>query len=154
MLAEFKQKFYDPFWLPAVALKPWGNLLQVVTLGSLVEKEARVEAERPLIAGVLLHRLRTGMRLQCDATVQFALGEHKARLTDRDLKIDSPYNTYLHPGLPPGPICNPGLPSLQAALHPGTTDYLFYVAKRDGTHAFAKTFEEHKANITALRGGH
>jgi UPF0755 protein len=154
MVGEFKQKFYDPYWQPAVAQKPWGNLLQVVTLASLVEKEARADSERALIAGVLVHRLRTGMRLQCDATVQFALGEHKARLTDEDLKTDSPYNTYLHNGLPPGPICDPGLPSLQAALHPVTTDYLFYVAKHDGTHLFAKSFEEHKANIAALRGGH
>jgi UPF0755 protein len=153
MAGEFKEKFYDPYWVPAARLKPWGSLLQVVTLASLVEKEARVEADRPLIAGVLLHRIQVGMRLQCDATVQFALGEHKARLTDQDLKVDSPYNTYLHNGLPPGPICNPGLPALRAALQPAATDYLFYVARRDGTHAYAKTFEEHKANIAAVRGG-
>jgi UPF0755 protein len=153
MLAEFKEKFYDPYWLPAVAQKPWGNILQVVTLASLVEKEARVDSDRPLIAGVLVHRIRTGMRLQCDATVQYALGRHKAHLTDQDLKADSPYNTYLHNGLPPGPICNPGLPSLQAALHPAATDYLFYVAKPEGTHIFTKTYPEHLAAKKSLHGG-
>ena len=152
-LAQFKQKFYDPYWLPAAAQRPWGGLFQVVTLASLVEKEARVDSERPLIDGVLLGRLRKNMLLQCDATVQYAMGQHKARLTFEDLKIDSAYNTYKYQGLPPGPICNPGLPSLQAALHPTATDYLFYVAKADGSHVFTRTYEEHLAAIKALRGG-
>jgi UPF0755 protein len=153
MLAQFKQEFYDPFWLPAVAQKPWGSLYQVVTLASLVEKEARLNSERTLIAGVLLKRLRQDMPLQCDATVQYALGQHKARLTYEDLKIDSPYNTYKYKGLPPGPICSPGLPSLRAALYPQVGDYLFYVAKPDGSHVFSRTYEEHQAAIKALRGG-
>ncbi len=153
MLAQFKARFYDPYWLPATRARPWGNLYQVVTLASLVEKEARHDSERALIAGVLVGRLRKHMLLQCDATVQYALGERKTRLTYEDLKIDSPYNTYKYPGLPPGPICNPGLPSLQAALHPAATDYLFYVAKPDGTHAFTRTYEEHLAAIRAIRGG-
>ena len=153
MLARFKEQFYDPYWLPAAGAKPWGSLHQVATLASLVEKEARADAERPLIAGVLLGRLRKGMLLQCDATVQYALGEHKPRLTYEDLKVDSPYNTYKYKGLPPGPICSPGLPSLRAALRPQSTDYLFYVAKPDGTHVFTKTYPEHLAAIKALRGG-
>jgi UPF0755 protein len=153
MLAQFKAKFYDPIWLPAAARRPWGNLHQVVTLASLVEKEAQVDSERARIAGVLLKRLRQNMLLQCDATVQYALGQHKPRLTLEDLKVDSPYNTYKYPGLPPGPICCPGLPSLQAALYPEATDYLFYVAKPDGTHIFSRTYQEHLAAIRALRGG-
>lgn len=153
MLAQFKQQFYDPFWLPATAQKPWGNLYQVVTLASLVEKEARLNSERTLIAGVLLKRLRQNMPLQCDATVQYALGEHKPRLTYEDLKVDSPYNTYKYKGLPPGPICSPGLPSLRAALYPQVGEYLFYVAKPDGSHVFSRTYEEHQAAIKSLRGG-
>ncbi len=152
MVGRFKEQFFDPYWLPASRTKPWGNLFQVVTLASLVEKEAKHDSERPLIAGVLLGRLRKTMLLQCDATVQYALGAHKSRLTFEDLKVNSPYNTYLHKGLPPGPLCNPGLPSLRAALNPQATDYLFYVAKPDGTHAFSRTFEEHQAAIKSLRG--
>ncbi len=154
MVSQFKIKFYDPIWLPAAARRPWGSLHQVVTLASLVEKEARADEERALIAGVLLKRLRQNMLLQCDATVQYALGQHKPRLTLEDLKVDSPYNTYKYPGLPPGPICCPGLPSLQAALYPQQTDYLFYVAKPDGTHVFSRTYEEHLAAKRALQGGH
>jgi UPF0755 protein len=153
MVGAFKQKFYDPDWVPASTQKPWGSLYQVVILASLVEKEAQADSERPLIAGVLLGRIRKGMRLQCDATVQYALLTHHERLTLADLKVPSPYNTYLHKGLPPGPICNPGLPSLQAALHPQATDYLFYVARPgQKTHVFTRTFEEHQAAIKALRG--
>ena len=83
------------------------------------------------------------MRLQCDATVEYALPEHKSRLTYEDLKVNSPYNTYRVKGLPPGPIANPGLPSLLGALHPANTPYLFYVARGDGSHTFTKTYEEH-----------
>jgi UPF0755 protein len=119
------------------------TLQQIVTLASLVEREARLDEERPIIAGVLMNRLRTGMKLQCDATVQYALPEHKSRLTYDDLKVQSPYNTYLHKGLPPGPIANPGLASLEAALRPARTPYLYYVAKGDGGHIFTKTYEEH-----------
>jgi UPF0755 protein len=152
MLTQFKQKFYDPDWAPASGGKPWGSLYQIVTLASLVEKEAKADSERPLIAGVLMARVRKNMPLQCDATIQFILG-HRARITDADLKVDSPYNTYLHKGLPPGPICSPGLPSLRAALHPQQTDYLFYFAPPGSkTHEFSRTFEEHVAKIRAARG--
>jgi UPF0755 protein len=125
---------------------------QLVTLASLIEREARVPRERPLIAGVIRNRLAKKMRLQIDATVQYALGEHKSRLLYKDLKVNSPYNTYLHAGLPPGPICNPGLDCLLAALRPAKTDALFYVAKRDGTHVFSKTYEQHLQAIKRLRG--
>jgi UPF0755 protein len=116
---------------------------QVITLASLVEREAKKPEERPLIAGVLLNRLRLGMPLQCDASVQYALGTHKARLSIEDTKVDSPYNTYQHKGLPPGPICNPGLACIKAVLNPAPTRYLYYVAKPDGSHVFSTTFEEH-----------
>jgi len=153
MLEQMKKQFIEPLWAPAAKQKPWGNLHQVITLASLVEREARVDEERALIAGVLFNRLRQGKLLQCDATVQYALGEHKSRLTYPDLQIESPYNTYKHKGLPPSPICNPGLASLKAALHPQQTDYLFYVARPDGTHVFSRTYEEHLAAKEALRGG-
>ncbi|WP_243450192.1 endolytic transglycosylase MltG [Desulfosporosinus sp. Sb-LF] len=120
---------------------------QWVTLGSLVEKEAKMESDRPLIASVFMNRLKIKQPLQSCATIQFLLGTPKSKLYDKDLQIPSPYNTYLHPGLPPGPIANPGHASLQAALHPAQTDLLYFVAKSDGYHAFAKTYAEHLKNV-------
>lgn len=117
-----------------------------VTLSSLVEKEAVHESDRPLIASVFLNRLRIKMPLQSCATIQYVLGAPKPKLYEKDLQIPSPYNTYLHPGLPPGPIANPGHASLAAVLNPGQTDYFYFVAKSDGYHVFAKTFEEHLQN--------
>lgn len=120
---------------------------------SLVEREAEVEEDRAKIAGVIENRLQKNMRLQIDATVQYALPEHKPRLLFADLKYKSPYNTYLVKGLPPGPICNPGVPSVEAALAPEKSNYLFYVASKDGKkHLFANTFEEHQKNIKSVRG--
>ncbi|HEU4964783.1 MAG TPA: endolytic transglycosylase MltG [Bacilli bacterium] len=124
---------------------------QILTLASLVEREARVSKERPTIAGVIYNRLHTDppMKLQIDATVQFALGKTKETLLYEDLEIDSPYNTYLHEGLPPGPIASPGRESIQAAIYPAQHDFLFYVTKNDGSgeHYFAATFAEHEQNI-------
>lgn len=118
-----------------------------VTLASIVEKEAVKETDRPLIASVYFNRLKKGMKLEADPTVQFILGiTPKPMLYDKDLQTPSPYNTYLHPGLPPGPIANPGHASLDAVLHPAQTDYLFFVAKSDGYHVFAQTFSEHLQN--------
>jgi len=150
MLAGFSERFHKPnrAALAAGALK----LQDVVTLASLVEREARVGKERPIIAGVLVNRLKKGMRLQCDATVQYALGDHKARLTYADLKVKSPYNTYLNKGLPPGAICNPGLDCLEAALKPAKVSYLFYVARPNGTHVFTNTYAQHLAAIKQIRG--
>ncbi len=122
------------------------SLHQAVTIASMVEREARVEGERPRIAGVIFNRLRLGMPLQIDATVQYALGQPKEQLLYRDLEIDSPYNTYKITGLPPGPIANPGWSSLRAVVEPEQNDYLYYVAKPGGTHAFARTLSEHNAN--------
>jgi len=120
---------------------------QWVTLGSMVEKEAVKESDRPLIASVIMNRLKINQPLQIDATIQFLLDAPKPKLFNKDLQIPSPYNTYLNVGLPLGPIANPGHASLQAALYPAQTDFLYYVAKKDGYHAFAKTFAEHSNNI-------
>ncbi len=122
---------------------------QVVVAASLIEREARLDNERPIIAAVIYNRLAVGMMLQIDATVQYALAQlpgqpaWKQNITYDDLKVESPYNTYLHYGLPPGPICNPGLASLEAALNPAQVDYLYYVATgTDGSHFFTKSYDE------------
>ncbi len=122
---------------------------QLLTEASLVEREVVVPEERAQVAGVIDNRLKQNMKLQIDATVQYALGKQKARLLYSDLKIDSPYNTYLHEGLPPGPIANPGLDAIKATLAPEASKYLYYVTKKDGTggHLFAQTYQEHLKNI-------
>jgi UPF0755 protein len=120
---------------------------QVVTIASLIEREAKADDERPLMAGVYYNRLRLGMPLEVDASIEYALPEHHDVITYGDLKIDSPYNTYLHAGLPPTPIANPGRPSLQAAFNPQPSPYLYYVYKGNGHHAFARTLAEQDANI-------
>jgi UPF0755 protein len=124
------------------------NVPQLVTVASLVEREAKIDADRPLIAGVIYNRLRLGMPLQVDATIEYALPSHKSELSSRDLRIDSPYNTYRHTGLPPTPIANPGRASLDAALHPAKTKDLYYVYCGNGRHVFAQTYNEHQANVT------
>lgn len=139
------------------------SLYKVLTVASIVEREAVVAAERPAIAGVYLNRLAMGIKLEADPTVQYAMGYQAA--TDQWWKtpvfleeyssVDNPYNTYLYPGLPPGPIANPGLSSIQAVLQPEQHDYLYFVALPDGSgrHVFAKTFEEHSVNVQKyLRG--
>ncbi len=128
--------------------------LQIVTLASLVERETPDREERPLVAGVFYNRLRKGVPLQCDPTVQYALaleGQLVKDVKPKDLKVDSPYNTYTHTGLPPGPIANPGEASLRAALAPEVTDYLYFVANDKGGHFFAKTLAEHDRNVKLLR---
>jgi UPF0755 protein len=132
----------------AVRAKALGvTVPQAVTVASLVEREAKADADRPAIAGVIYNRLRIRMPLQVDATIEYALPEHKAVLSFADLKIDSPYNTYLHTGLPPTPIANPGRPSLEAAFHPSKSEDLYYVYCGNGRHVFAKTLSEHQANV-------
>lgn len=117
----------------------------VITLASIVEKEARLAEERPVISAVYHNRLRQGMPLQADPTVQYAIGEHRNRVLYRDLKVDSPYNTYRNRGLPPGPIASPGRASIEAALFPANVPYRYFVAHPDGHHEFRVTFEEHTA---------
>lgn len=122
----------------------------VVTLASLVERETPRPEERPLVAGTFAHRLRKHIPLQCDPTVIYALqgaGKYRGFLTSADLRFDSPYNTYMHSGLPPGPIGNPGEASLRAALDPAQTDYLYFVANTQGGHFFAATLVEHNRNV-------
>lgn len=126
----------------------------VITMASLVERETPNPSERPLVAGVFYNRLRRGYELQCDPTVQYAMalaGHSEKNITGQDLRIDSPYNTYRHRGLPPGPIANPGEASLRAALTPADTDYLYFVANDQGGHFFSKTLEEHNRNVARYR---
>jgi UPF0755 protein len=129
---------------------PGNSLLHTVTLASLVERETPRTEERPLVAGVFTNRMDKRMPLQCDPTVIYALeqiGRYNGTLTLKDLRFDSPYNTYVVVGLPPGPIGNPSEESLKAALHPAKTDYLYFVANTQGGHFFAATLAEHNQNV-------
>jgi len=131
-----------------------GPRLQMVTLASLVERETPKPEERPMVASVFGNRLRKGMRLQCDPTVIYGmerLGQYKGTLSGKDLSFDSPYNTYEHGGLPPGPIGNPGEASLRAALHPAETSFLYFVANTQGGHFFSSTLAEHNRNVVKYR---
>jgi UPF0755 protein len=125
------------------------SLHEILTIAAMVEREGRVDHERPLIAGIIYNRLEIGMLLQIDATIQYALGETKEFLTFKDLEIESPYNTYLFGGLPPGPIAAPGAASINAALYPEASDYLFYNYKYDGSgeHFFSHNLQEHLENV-------
>jgi len=139
---------YRQFWTSerrALADSTGRTEREVVTLASIVEKEARVVDEMPIIAGVYANRLERDMLLQADPTVQYALGSPRARLlyASIDSVADNPYNTYTHPGLPPGPIASPGEAALEAALQPADVPYLFFVARADGTHEFTRTLREH-----------
>ncbi|MHA7964049.1 endolytic transglycosylase MltG [Paenibacillus sp. CAU 1782] len=127
------------------------SIHELLTIASLIEREVVVDEERSIVSGVIYNRLKLPMRLQIDATIQYALDVPKQVLTHADLKVDSPYNSYENDGLPPGPIASPSLASIEAALYPAETEYLFYVTKKDGsqTHLFAKTFREHQRNIDA-----
>jgi UPF0755 protein len=116
----------------------------VMALASIVEKEARLPQERPVIAAVYTNRLKSGMLLQADPTVQYALGKHVARVYYKDLEVDSPYNTYKHKGLPPGPIASPGKPSIEAALYPANVPFEYFVAFPDGHHEFRRDLAGHE----------
>ena len=149
MVREFERR-WKPEWnarLEALGM----SRDEVVTLASIVEKEARIAEERPVIAAVYHNRLKRGMLLQADPTVQYARGEHAQRVLYKHLEVDSRYNTYRYPGLPPGPIASPGEASLFAALHPANVPYLFFVAHPDGHHEFEVTFEGHTRARQAVR---
>lgn len=122
-----------------------------ITMASIVEKEARKPEERPIISAVYWNRVKKGMRLQADPTVQYALPQHAARVLYKDLEVDSKYNTYRYAGLPPGPIASPGEASIAAALSPADVPYLFFVARPDGGHEFRTTFAEHSKAIARIK---
>lgn len=145
LLAMFREKTRQLF-PPSMSPE---TIRDILTLASLVEKETSRDDERARIAGVYANRLKKNMRLQCDPTIIYGIGpDFDGNLTRRHLRDGSnPYNTYKHPGLPPGPICSPGLASIKAALHPESHSYLYFVAKGDGSHAFSKTLQEHNRYV-------
>lgn len=155
MVRRFRQVLRPQYLERARELKM--TLRQVVTLASLIEKEAKIASERPLISSVFHNRLGRGMKLECDPTVLYAIrlaGIVRQTITKSDLMRPSPYNTYLFPGPPPGPIASPGLASLEAALYPADTDYLYFVvdgSRNDGSHRFATTLAEHADNVAVYR---
>lgn len=151
MLNQFDKVVTDEHYKRAEELGY--NMYNIVTIASIIEKETLVSSERPIVASVIYNRISANMPLQIDATVQYALPEHKERLTYADLKVDSPYNTYKNKGLPPGPICSPSVDSINAALYPETTDYLFYVLspEKNGTHRFSNSYAEFEKNKAAYK---
>ncbi|MBC7364879.1 MAG: endolytic transglycosylase MltG [Candidatus Aminicenantes bacterium] len=144
MVDQFKKSFLEK---EVDSIKNSGfKLRDIVILASLIEKETAVPEEKPLVSAVFHNRLKLGMKLDCDPTIIYALkleNRYDGNIRSRDKNLNSPYNTYLYRGLPPGPICNPGKDSLLAALRPASVDYLYFVARNDGTHVFNKSFEEH-----------
>jgi UPF0755 protein len=153
MITHFFESLPDSFETKARRLGL--TVHQAVTLASLIEKEARIDEERPIIAAVYLNRLKKGMRLECDPTVIYALGGLNRPLLKGDLDVDSPYNTYRNYGLPPGPIANPGVKSLEAAVNPASVGYLYFVADGDGHHVFSYTLDDHNnARIRIKRRNH
>jgi peptidoglycan lytic transglycosylase G len=152
MVKRFEREWKPQFDTEAMALGHSRH--EIVTMASIVEKEARLPEERPVIAAVYYNRLRDGMALQADPTVQYAMGRHTERVLYRDLTIDSPYNTYLHTGLPPGPIASPGGASLRAALTPANVPFLYFVAAPDGHHEFRATMAEHEKAKKEVKAEH
>lgn len=148
IVIQFKEVFTEEWQRRAAEIKMTPR--EVVILASLIEKETSIPEERELVSAVFHNRLRIGMKLDCDPTIIYAmkeLGTYKGRLLKKHLKLNSPYNTYLIRGLPPGPICNPGSPSLKAALYPAEEKYLYFVSKNDGSHVFSRTFTEHQREV-------
>ncbi len=151
-MVERFEEVWKPAWDSAARAMAMSRN-DVMALAAIIEKEARIPEERPVISAVYHNRLKIGMRLQADPTVQFALGRHVERVLYKDLEIDSRYNTYKHAGLPPGPIASPGAPSIEAAVFPANVPYLYFVAHPDGHHEFRTTFREHTEAIRQVRAG-
>ena len=149
MVYAFERRWRPDWDSSLVELKI--NRNDLVTMASIVEREARLPEERPVIAAVYYNRLRRGMLLQADPTIQYALGHHVGRVLYKDLAIESPYNTYIHKGLPPGPVASPGVASLAAAANPANVPYLYFVASKDGHHEFRMTLDEHTTAIRQIR---
>lgn len=151
---EAMRQFLDRQWADREAGLPLKTPYQALILASVVEKETGVARERPLIAGVFINRLRLGMRLQSDPTVIYGLGsKYNGDITFKDLRDKSPYNTYVHYGLPPTPIAIPNPAAIHAVLHPAHTDYLYFVAKGNGTHAFSRTYAEQQRKVIKYQLG-
>lgn len=149
IVAAMLARFYRSF-TPAVEERMFElgvTARELVTLASIVEKEAKAEGERRIIAGVMYNRLGRGMPLQADPTAEYALAGREEVSTAEAVRMETAFNTYAFAGLPPGPIANPGLRSIEAALYPAETDYLYFVAREDGTHVFSRTYAEHKRAI-------
>jgi UPF0755 protein len=150
---ESMKKKIDELWQARVDTLPYNTPYEAIILASLIEKETAHHQEKSMIAGVFMRRLAEGMRLQTDPTVIYALGDaYTGSLSREDLRIKSPYNTYRHEGLPPGAIGSVGYESLYAAFHPDDGNSLYFVSKKDGSHAFAETYQEHKDNIQRYLG--
>lgn len=149
LVSEFERR-WKPEW-NAQLEKLGMTRHQIITLASIIEKEARVAAERPVISAVYHNRLKRGMLLQADPTVIYALGRHVTRVLYRDLEVTSPYNTYRNVGLPPGPIASPGSASIEAALFPADVPFLYFVAHPDGHHEFRATLREHNEAVRRMR---
>jgi UPF0755 protein len=150
VMVERFERVWQPEWNARVQALAMSRH-DVMALASIVEKEARLPEERPVIAAVYLNRLKAGMLLQADPTVQYALGKHVPRVLYKDLEVESPYNTYKHTGLPPGPIASPGKPSILAALNPANVPYTYFVAHPDGHHEFTTSFAAHSIAVRGAR---
>ncbi len=150
MLGQFKLEYGR--LLATVPGAEQNDMREIVTIASLIEEEARADEERPIVASVIYNRLDENMLLGMDSTLQFALGKYGQRMLDRDKEVDSPYNTYRIRGLPPGPISNPGVASLRAAMQPAETEYRYFVSNADGrTHTFSETHREHLRAVERYR---
>lgn len=152
MTAQFKDIFSEEWQRRAEEIGM--TIREIMILASLIEKETSLPEERPLVSAVFHNRLKKRMKLDCDPTIIYALkldGPFNGRLRTKDLQLDSPYNTYLYRGLPPGPIANPGQESIQAALYPSEKDFLFFVAKNDGGHHFSRTLREHQNAVNTFQ---
>ncbi len=153
-MQEIVAEMVKQFRLVAQQIGLTSDVHRSVTVASIIEKETAVAEERPLVASVYYNRLSRNIALQADPSVIYAEllnGTYQGALYHADLQTSSPYNTYLHPGLPPGPIGNPGESSLEAAMHPAQTDYYYFVSDGNGHHRFARSLEEHNRNVAALR---
>ncbi|MDP8306222.1 MAG: endolytic transglycosylase MltG [Candidatus Chlorobium antarcticum] len=151
---DFLSRQFDSFFtdsLKSMAARKGLNENELLTLASIVEAETPLDSEKPLVASVYLNRLKKNMPLQADPTVQYALPGPRRKLYYKDLRVDSSYNTYLHRGLPPGPICSPGAKAILAVLNPATTSYLYFVATGTGGHYFASTLSGHNRNTIQYR---
>lgn len=154
MVRQFRQKARSLELIPAAGAAPNPDLHRIITMASIVEKETAAPEERATVAGVYYNRLQRNMALDADPSVIYAAllaGRYTGEIHRSDLDADSPYNTYKYPGLPPGPICNPGEASLKAAMHPQANNYLYFVSDANGHHRFAATLEEHDRNVMAYR---